>query len=44
MRSQSRRTSDLLECMSSAWANVFGDVKTLTLDGEIGMRGKEVDD
>ena len=30
--------------ISLAWVNVFGGMETLTLDGEIGMRGKDVDD
>ena len=44
MVSPSRRTSDLLDCISGSWIDVFGPMKVLTLDGETGMRGKEVDD
>ena len=44
IKSQSKSTRDLLDGISLAWVNVFGGVHTLTLDGETGMRGKEVDD
>ena len=30
--------------MSIAWINVFGDMKVWALDGETGMRSKEIDD
>ena len=42
--SPSRKTQDLLDCISGSWVDVFGNMKTLTLDQETGMRGKEVDD
>ena len=44
MRPQTKTTKDLLECMTLSWVNAFGAMKTLTLDGETGMRGKDVDD
>ena len=34
----------LLGCMSVSWINVFGGMKTSNIDGETGMKGKEVDD
>ena len=40
----SKSVKDLLDGISLAWVNVFGGMQTLTLDGEIGMRGKDVDD
>ena len=40
----SKDTADFLECISKSWVTVFGDMTTLTLDGERGMRAKEVDD
>lgn len=43
MRAQSRSAKDLLEFISTAWVKMFGDMKTLALDGEIGMRGTEAD-
>ena len=44
VRSQSRTTNDSSDCISLAWVNVFGGMHILRLDGEIVMRGKEVDD
>lgn len=44
IRSSSKSINDSLDCISIAWGNVFGNMQTLTLDGETGMRGKEVDD
>lgn len=44
VKPQFRTTRHLLECISLAWVNVFGGMGTLTLDGEIGMGGEEVDD
>ena len=44
LKSQSKTTKDLLDGISLAWVNVFGGMQTLTLDGETGMRGKDVDD
>lgn len=41
---QSRSTKDLLEWISLAWVQVFGGMATFILDGEIGMKGREVDD
>ena len=35
---------DLLDCIAIAWANVPGGLRTLTLDGESGTKGKGVDD
>ena len=42
--SPSKRTTDLLDCISGSWIDVFGNMKVLTLDGETGMKGKDVDD
>lgn len=42
--SPSRSTRDLSDRMSVTWVNVFGNMKVLTLDGETGVRPKEVDD
>ena len=44
MVSQSKTIWDLLNCISNGWVGVFGNMLTLTLDGESGMKGKEVDD
>ena len=41
---QSKSTIDLLNCISTSWVTLFGDMKTLTMDGESGMRAKEIDD
>ena len=41
---RSKTTKDLLSAISSSWVSIFGNMQVLTLDGEIGMRGKDVDD
>ena len=41
--SPSKTIWDLLNCISNGWVSVFGNMQTLTLDGESGMKGKEVD-
>ena len=43
LRSQSRISKDVLKCISLAWVNALGGMKALIIDGEIGIRGKEVD-
>ena len=40
----SKSTSDLLNCISTSWVSVFGNTKTLTLDGGTLVRAMEVDD
>ena len=40
----SRSSRDLLDCISNAWANTFGNMKVFALDGEIGMRPNDLDD
>ena len=44
MMSPSRSIMDLPDCISVAWANVFGNLKVLILDGGTGMRSNEADD
>ena len=44
LKPQSKTTKDLLNKISLACVDVFGGMNTLTLDGETGMRGKDVDD
>ena len=42
--SPTRNTANFLNCISNSWIMVFERMETLTLDGESGMRAKEVDD
>ena len=41
---KSNGTTDLLDCISNSWISIFGSMTILALDGENGMRAKEVDD
>lgn len=44
VKSPSRSTRDLPDCIANALVNVFCNMKVRTFDGETGMRCKEVDD
>lgn len=44
VKSSSKTIRDLLDCMNNVSVHVFGNMSTLTLDGERGVKGKEIDD
>lgn len=44
MMSSSRSARDLLHCIPAAWVNVLDGMHVLIVDGEAGVRFKEVDD